>query len=117
MGSPVCRPGAIARAHRRRRGSVDRRLPRRGATRWVSSGQYALGAVTHEQQIAALREEIRRAGRNTGRTRRMLTGGLLVATVAIFAYGWVTLPRVYPEYPDLVHLECIVALGLGVGSS
>jgi len=74
--------------------------------------------MTDEQQIAALREQIQQAGRNTGRTRRMLTGGLLVATVAICAYAWVTLPRRYPNDPHgLNQIAPTVALVFGVGCS
>ena len=46
--------------------------------------------MSHEQQIAALREEIRRAGWITGRIRRLLglVTPLLVAVVAFCYFFW-----------------------------
>jgi hypothetical protein len=48
----------------------------------------------------------------------LLTGGLFVATVAILAYAWVTLPKRYlGDYLGLNQLVCIIALIFGVGCS
>jgi len=74
--------------------------------------------VSDEERIEWFREKIRRAGRDTGRTRRMLAGGLLLTTVAICACAWVTLPKRYPNDPlGLNQLACIVGFIFGVGCS
>jgi hypothetical protein len=70
--------------------------------------------MTDQQQIAALRKGIQRAGRKTGRTRRILVWSLIGAAAAVVAHALVALPRLDPGSP--LPIEALgIALCFGVG--